>query len=129
MLTLTGVRLPKRLERSLDTSALETPVKMISAFPVPGDGQRVRVVVAADGALDERAERVPRRPRLAPGGARGLKTEEVAVSNRDRRLHHRAGGDRRAELHRPDRATSGKKVSFEFKDIDIHNLLRVIAEV
>ena len=23
----------------------------------------------------------------------------------------------------------GKKVSFEFKDIDIHNLLRVIAEV
>ena len=38
VLTLTGVRLPKRLERSLDTSALDTPIKMISTFPVPGDG-------------------------------------------------------------------------------------------
>ena len=127
VLTLTGVRLPKRLERSLDTSALETPIKMISTFAVPGDGQRVRVVVAADGALTERAER-------APDGlvwhleARGLKTEEVAVSNRT------AAFTTEPAVVVAQTATGrtryvGKKVSFEFKDIDIHNLLRVIAEV
>jgi len=127
VLTLTGVRLPKRLERSLDTSALETPIKMISAFPVPGDGQRVRVVVAADGALTERAERV------ADGllwhlEAKGTRTEEVAVSNRA------AGFTTEPVEVAAQTATGrtryvGKKVSFEFKDIDIHNLLRVIAEV
>jgi type IV pilus secretin (or competence protein) PilQ len=127
VLTLTGVRLPKRLERSLDTSALETPIKMISTFPVPGDGQRIRVVVAADGALTERAERV------ADGllwhlEAKGTRTEEVAVSNRS------AGFTTEPAVAAAQTATGrtryvGKKVSFEFKDIDIHNLLRVIAEV
>ena len=127
VLTLTGVKLPKRLERSLDTSALESPIKMISTFAVPGDGQRVRVVVAADGALTERAERT------AEGlvwhlDAKGTKTEEVAVSNRT------AGFSTEPAVVAAQTTTGrtryvGKKVSFEFKDIDIHNLLRVIAEV
>ena len=127
VLTLTAVKLPKRLERSLDTSALETPIKMISTFPVPGDGQKVRVVVAADGVLTERAERV------ADGllwhlEAKGTRTEEVAVSNRT------AGFTTEPAVVTSQSVTGrtryvGKKVSFEFKDIDIHNLLRVIAEV
>ncbi len=127
ILLLSGVKLPKRLERSLDTSALETPIKMISTFAVPGDAQRVRVVVAADGALNERAERT------ADGlvwylEAKGTKTEEVAVSNRS------AGFTTEPSVVAAQTATGrtryvGKKVSFEFKDIDIHNLLRVIAEV
>ena len=127
VLTLTGVKLPKRLERSLDTSALDTPIKMISTFPVPGDGQKIRVVVAADGVLTERAERV------ADGlawhlEAKGTRTEEVAVSNRT------AGFTTEPAVVTAQSVTGrtryvGKKVSFEFKDIDIHNLLRVIAEV
>jgi type IV pilus assembly protein PilQ len=127
VLTLTGVRLPKKLERSLDTSALETPIKMISTFAVPGDGQQIRVVVAADGVLTERAERV------SDGlvwhlEAKGMKTEEVAVSSRT------AGFTSEPAVIAAQTATGrtryvGKKVSFEFKDIDIHNLLRVIAEV
>jgi len=127
VLTLTGVKLPKRLERSLDTSALETPIKMISTFAVPGDGQRIRVVVAADGALTDRPERT------AEGlvwhlEAKGTKTEEVAVSNRT------AGFSTEPAVVAAQTTTGrtryvGKKVSFEFKDIDIHNLLRVIAEV
>jgi type IV pilus assembly protein PilQ len=127
VLTLTGVRLPKRLERSLDTSALDSPIKMISTFPVPGDGQRVRVVVAADGALGERAER-------AGDGivwhleAKGLKTEEVAVSNRAAAFTTEPAVVA-AQTVSGRTKYAGKKVSFEFKDIDIHNLLRVIAEV
>jgi len=127
VLTLSGVKLPKRLERSLDTSALDTPIKMISTFPVPGDGQRIRVVVAADGVLTERAERVPD-GLLWHLEAKGTRTEEVAVSNRT------AGFTTEPAVVTSQSMTGrtryvGKKVSFEFKDIDIHNLLRVIAEV
>ncbi|HZH76763.1 MAG TPA: type IV pilus secretin PilQ [Archangium sp.] len=127
VLTLENARLPRRLERSLDTSALETPVKMISAFSVPGEGNRVRVVVAADGAIEENVSQVA-------GGlswrlsVKGVKTEQVAVTQRT------AGFTAEAPTYASEGAPQqaryrGKKVSFEFKDIDIQNLLRVIAEI
>ncbi|PTL78538.1 type IV pilus secretin PilQ [Vitiosangium sp. GDMCC 1.1324] len=127
VLSLENAKLPRRLERSLDTSALETPVKMISAFSVPGEGNRVRVVVAADGAIEENVSQVA-------GGlswrlsVKGVKTEEVAVTQRT------AGFTAEAPTYASEGAPQqaryrGKKVSFEFKDIDIQNLLRVIAEI
>ncbi|WP_309897044.1 type IV pilus secretin PilQ [Archangium sp.] len=127
VLSLENARLPRRLERSLDTSALETPVKMISAFSVPGEGNRVRVVVAADGAIEENVSQVA-------GGlswrlsVKGVKTEQVAVTQRT------AGFTAEAPTYASEGAPQqaryrGKKVSFEFKDIDIQNLLRVIAEI
>jgi type IV pilus assembly protein PilQ len=127
VLTLDNARLPKKLERSLDTSALETPVKMVSAFSVPGEGRRVRVVVAADGAIEEKVTQ--------NGGTlswrldvQGVKTEQVAVAPRT------AGFTAEAPAYAAEGAPQqaryrGKRVSFEFKDIDIQNLLRVIAEI
>jgi type IV pilus assembly protein PilQ len=127
VLTLDNARLPKKLERSLDTSALETPVKMVSAFSVPGDDRRVRVVVAADGAIEEKVSQ--------NGGTlswrldvKGVKTEQVAVAPRT------AGFTAEAPAYAAEGAPQqaryrGKRVSFEFKDIDIQNLLRVIAEI
>ncbi|RYZ33290.1 MAG: AMIN domain-containing protein, partial [Myxococcaceae bacterium] len=81
VLTLDNARLPKKLERSLDTSALDTPVKMISAFSVPGEGRKVRVVVAADGAIEENVTQGTNTLswRL---DVQGVKTEEVAVTQR-----------------------------------------------
>ncbi|MBM7114134.1 type IV pilus secretin PilQ [Archangium primigenium] len=127
VLTLENARLPKRLERSLDTSDLNTSVKMVSAFAVPGAGNRVRVVVAADGAIDESVSQ------LAGGLAwrlnvKGVKTEQVAVTQRT------AGFTAEASTYAAEGAPQqaryrGKKVSFEFKDIDIQNMLRVIAEI
>ncbi|HEX8704513.1 MAG TPA: type IV pilus secretin PilQ [Myxococcaceae bacterium] len=127
VLTLENARLPRKLERSLDTSALETPVKMISAFSVPGDGHRVRVVVAADGAIEETVTQ--------QGGSmswnltvQGVQTEQVAVTQRtagftaEEPSYAAEGAPRQARYR-------GKRVSFEFKDIDIQNLLRVIAEI
>jgi type IV pilus assembly protein PilQ len=127
VLTLENARLPRRLERSLDTSELETPVKMISAFAVPGEGSRVRLVVAADGAIEENMSQVA-------GGlswrlsVKGVKTEQVSVTQRT------AGFTAEAPTYAAEGAPQqaryrGKKVSFEFKDIDIQNLLRVIAEI
>ncbi|MCP3105098.1 type IV pilus secretin PilQ [Myxococcus sp. K15C18031901] len=127
VLTLDNARLPKKLERSLDTSALETPVKMVSAFSVPGEGRKVRVVVAADGAIEEKVSQ--------NGGTlswrldvKGVKTEEVSVAQRT------AGFTAEAPAYAAEGAPQqaryrGKRVSFEFKDIDIQNLLRVIAEI
>ncbi|QSQ23864.1 type IV pilus secretin PilQ [Pyxidicoccus parkwayensis] len=127
VLTLDNARLPKKLERSLDTSALDTPVKMVSAFSVPGEGRKVRVVVAADGAIEEKVTQ--------NGGTlswrldvQGVKTEQVAVAPRT------AGFTAEAPAYASEGAPQqaryrGKRVSFEFKDIDIQNLLRVIAEI
>jgi type IV pilus assembly protein PilQ len=127
VLTLDNAKLPRKLERSLDTSALNTPVKMISAFSVPGEGNRVRLVVAADGAIEESVTQ--------GGGAlswqlsvQGVKTEQVAVTQRT------AGFTAEAPAYAAEGAPQqaryrGKRVSFEFKDIDIQNLLRVIAEI
>ncbi len=127
VLTLTGAKLPRRLERSLDTSALDSPVKMISTFAVPGDANQVRVVVAADKPLTEKLERTPQGLSWHVN-AKGAEVEEVAVMDRtagfttEAKSYAAQGAPARAQY-------TGKRVSFEFKDIDIHNLLRIISEV
>jgi len=127
VLTLSGAKLPHRLERSLDTSALDSPVKMISTFSVPGDAHQVRVVVAGDKPLAEKLERTPKGLSWR-FTARAAEVEEVAVNDRtagfttEAKSYAAQGAPARAQY-------SGKKVSFEFKDIDIHNLLRIISEV
>lgn len=129
VLTLDGARLPKKLERSLDTGDLQTVVKMVSAFALPGNQDRVRVVVAG---AEEFSERVTTRPgvlvwtfkearQAGPETAStdGMGTAGVAVESNTFAVE---GAPQRARY-------VGKKVSFEFKDIEIHNLLRIIAEI
>ncbi len=127
VLTLASATLPKKLERSLDTSDLDTPVKTISTFSVPGGAKQVRVVVASSEPIDQTV--VKTRKGLAWRlTAQGVKTEQVAVNQRSAGFSQEASSY--AEQGAPRAARyRGKKVSFEFKDIDIHNLLRVIAEV
>ena len=126
VLTLDSARIPKRLERSFDTSALDTPVKMVSAFAAPGGGERVRVVVAASGEFEETVVKTPHGLswRLA---LKGVKTESAQVTARSAGFASEA--TQYAERGAPQRGYVGKRVSFEFKDIDIHNLLRIIAEI
>jgi len=127
VLTLTGAKVPHRLERSLDTSALDSPVKMISTFAVPGDANQVRVVVAGDKPLSEKLERTSKGLSWR-FTAKATEVEEVAVNDRtagfttEAKSYAAQGAPARAQY-------TGKKVSFEFKDIDIHNLIRIISEV
>ncbi len=126
VLTLENAKLPRRLERSLDTSDLGTPVKMISAFGM-GEAKRVKVVVASAELLEETLVKSPHGMswRLS---AKGMKPESATSDVKT--AGFASEGARYAEQGAPQRARYvGKKVSFEFKDIDIHNLLRVIAEV
>lgn len=126
VLTLESAKIAKRLERSLDTQDLDTPVKMVSAFAAPGSTDRVRVVVAGDGALDETVVKTPQGLswRLS---VKGVKTE--VASTQEKSAGFSDEPLRVAEQGAPQKAYVGKKVSFEFKDIDIHNLLRIIAEI
>ena len=134
VLTLESARLAKKLERSLDTSALETPVKMISAFTVPQRPERVRVVVSAsspfEGAVTTTADGLSWQ--LSAKSSKAEASAEEAV------VEQRAAAEEatsQAPAQTPPPAPAGrsryvgKRVSFEFKDIDIHNLLRLIAEV
>ncbi len=127
VLTLKSASIPRRLERSLDTSDLQTPIKMVSAFKAPGHDDRVRVVVAADAAIEEQVVKskdgLSWRIRL-----KGAKTEEVATAPQTAGFSDEA--EKYSEEGAPQKARYvGKRVTFEFKDIDIHNLLRIIAEI
>ncbi len=126
VLNLDGARIARRLERSLDTSALGTPVKMVSVFAVPGSTDKVRVVVAGEQALEQVVSERPgvMQWRFSVKGS----SEQVVAENRSAGFSTEA--EEVAEEGAPQqRRYVGKRVSFEFKDIDIHNLLRIIAEI
>ncbi len=127
VLTIDGAKITKGLERSLDTSDLETPVKMVSAFAVPGAQNRVRVVVAAESPISEVVTSSPTGLSWRIS-SKELQTESVVAENRSAGFATEA--TQFADEGAPQqRRYVGKKVSFEFKDIDIHNLLRIIAEI
>jgi len=127
VLNLEGAHIARQLERSLDTSALGSPVKMVSVFGVPGSTDRVRLVVAADRAVEQLVSEKPGSLEWKVN-ASGV-TEQAISENRSAGFQQEA--DEVVEEGAPQQRRNyvGKRVSFEFKDIDIHNLLRIIAEI
>ncbi|HET9554199.1 MAG TPA: type IV pilus secretin PilQ [Anaeromyxobacteraceae bacterium] len=138
VLSLEGAELPKRLERSLDTSALGGPVLMVSSFNQPSTGQ-VKIVATLRGpaadALAEHgdglawtfAETAPAegdeppvvlsdatQAASAEAGAAGFAAEAPAYAA--------SGAPRRGGY-------TGRRISLDFHDIDIRNLLRLISDV
>lgn len=127
VLNLEGAHIARQLERSLDTSALETPVKMVSVFAVPGATNKVRVVVAGGQPLDQL---VNERPGVMQWRFSTRNGAEQLISQ-DRSAGFSTEANEVSEEGAPQQRRNyvGKRVSFEFKDIDIHNLLRIIAEI
>ena len=127
VLNLEGAHIARQLERSLDTSALETPVKMVSIFGVPGNTNRVRVVVAGGQALDQLVNERPgvMQWRFSTRGG----SEQVVSQDQSAGFSTEANDVTEEGAPQQRRNYVGKRVSFEFKDIDIHNLLRIIAEI
>jgi type IV pilus assembly protein PilQ len=134
VLTLRGAQLPGALERSLDTTAFGGPVKLVSSFNAKGT-RDVQIVATLDGeAADQVVET-----------AQGLRwvftaSDEAEMVLDGQKIDLTDGVSRAAGMQSEAPAYalssaprkpkySGRRVSFEFKDIDIHNLLRVIAEV
>lgn len=127
VLNIEGAHIAKQLERSLDTSALETPVKMVSVFAVPGASNKVRVVVAGGQALDQLVHERPgvMQWRFSTRGS----SEQLVTQDRSAGFSTEAREVTEEGAPQQRRNYVGKRVSFEFKDIDIHNLLRIIAEI
>lgn len=125
VLTLEGATIAKGRERSMDTTELGTPVQMVSVFNVGGSEPRVRVAVAGAQALSERVTEV------GDGLVWTFSTSEGAATDRQvSGFVTEASQSAESSAPQQDRRRYvGKRVSFEFKDIDIHNLLRIIAEI
>jgi type IV pilus assembly protein PilQ len=144
VLTLTGAAIPKRLERSLDTSAFGGPVKMVSSFAAPGQSDSVQIVATLDREAEDRVAfdaagqlswEFSTEKRSSAATEIILDGRKLAVEEESAEAAPRTGG---FAAEAPNYVSSaaprrtryvGRRVSFEFKDIDIHNLLRIIAEV
>ena len=140
VLTLEAAELPRKLERSLDTSAFGGPVMMVSSFNQPSTGL-VKVVATLRGpAADALAERGDGLTWTfaAPATASTSREEEpvmlsdgtVASAAEAGAAGFAAEGPAYASSGAPQqKGYTGRRISLEFHDIEIRNLLRLIADV
>ena len=138
ILTLEGAELPKRLERSLDTTAFRGPVTMVSSFNQPSTGQ-VRIVATLRGEVNDRLAETPTGLSwtVAAGSAPRRDADEPVVitdahasASESRAAGFTAEAPRYASSGAPQkREYTGRRITLDFHDIDIRNLLRLIADV
>jgi type IV pilus assembly protein PilQ len=133
-LLLTGYRVPDTLRRTLDASAYGGPLSTVSAFNVgtKGDSQGRIVVAAAPGTNQELAVQGrqlvwrfwPEHAAQASSAAPPVEATagQVAASTTPTgpTANEFAGGRPRY---------TGRRISLEFKDIDMQNLLRLFADI
>ncbi len=155
ILELFNTRIPQSLVRSLDTSAFAGPVAMVSSFPYPKDTTRTRVVVNLRGDAEqalrgENGELVwslrgvrqsggglvagssvtgavgsPDEGRILLGPTTAQETVAPADDDNDSGEEGAILGEESDEKSR----YRGKRISLDFKDADIRNILRLIADV
>jgi len=148
VLSLEGAQLPKKLERTLDTSALAGPVLMVSSFNQPTTGQvkvvatlrgpaQDRIVETKDGiawtfAPDRSATAAARPAASASASAPGA--DEVPAVNAQSADPAVAGFGTEAPGYALSgapqaRGYTGRRITLDLHDMEIRNLLRLIADV
>jgi type IV pilus assembly protein PilQ len=138
VLTLEGAELPRAQERSLDTTAFKGPVQMVSSFNQPSTGQ-VRIVASLRGTA---TDRVVERPDGLSWSFAGddARPQAPAQADAERPVRIEAGSAEAAGFssEAPSYAASGapqargytgRRITLDFNDIEIRNLLRLIADV
>ncbi|RMH43041.1 MAG: type IV pilus secretin PilQ [Deltaproteobacteria bacterium] len=133
VLEIAGAAIPAELERTLDTTRFGGPITAVSSYRDPRDPNKVRVVVnlstPARSVLKRKgnlyywefakptgATAAARPAAPAPAGptvaaSTPITSKTVAQSSRRRKVYR------------------GRKIDLDFKDADIHNLLRLLADV
>jgi type IV pilus assembly protein PilQ len=131
VLEIHGARIPSALERTLDTARFDGPVRAVSSYRDPRDPAVVRVVVdlkaPAANALgregttiywdfEKSATSAAGSPTSAGGVAPSVGsstpiTAQTVTQARERKVYR------------------GRKIDLDFKDADVHNLLRLLADV
>ncbi|MCL2315050.1 MAG: type IV pilus secretin PilQ [Proteobacteria bacterium] len=125
VLTVNHTHLPAKLERNLDVSAYSTPIQMINTFKSGAENEHVQIVVTSEVEVEEVVQKTK-------NGLlwKFIASKAVVQSEKAGRGNKRAHESDASEVEPfPKNAFVGKRVSFEFKDISIHNLLRMIADV
>ena len=141
LLVLKNAGLPQLLRRTLDTSAFGGPVKAVSSFVtnestglvyVKVDLERHqpgRVVRTAEG-LVLRFAKTTARAATTPQDARAGTDSGNALAPLDQRYQSTsvaaAGG---ASRRFKNRRYLGRRIDLDFKDADIHNILRLLSQV
>jgi len=136
VLTLRGTSLEESLEQTFDASSFGGAVKAVTAFRDPSEKDLVKVVATL--AKPVRSKIVPMRGGLAwefdfnqagvvaeadqnTNGILGPSSQVAGLSSEGAEAVV-SSGERARGFH-------GRRINLEFKEIDIHNVLRMIAEV
>ena len=143
-LSLDGVPVPSRLQRTLDASAFGGPIATVSAYNVGSGRDHGRVIVSAAPGGSQQLRRegsrmiwsfIPAPPSTAAQASATLASAALAPdsvtvqeSSGEAAGFTTAAGEAAATSPRRARYT-GRRISMEFKDIDIQNLLRLFAEI
>jgi type IV pilus assembly protein PilQ len=135
VLSIQGAELAKKLERSLDTTAFQGPVMMVSSFNQPTTGE-VKIVATLRGEATDRivetASGLAWTFQSAPRGAgekAAAATPVVKVADAES-AGFAAEAPAYALSGAPQaRGYTGRRITLDFHDIEIRNLLRLIADV
>ena len=136
---LVRTRLPKRFERALDTSAFPGPVRMVAAYR---RGPDTRLVVELRKPAPFRVERDETRltvlveggaqapPEAGVAGVRAAGGEVLVVEGREGAAPAE-GPETAGPEPQPETGPvyTGRRLSMDFMDADIRNVLRLIGEV
>jgi len=147
VLSLESAQLPKKLERTLDTSALAGPVLMVSSFNQPATGQ-VKVVATLRGPAQDRIvetkdgiawtfapDRSAATAAVRSAAVAASAAEEAApVVNAQSADPAVAGFGTEAPGYALSgapqaRGYTGRRLTLDLHDMEIRNLLRLIADV
>ena len=143
VLEIPHCKMPLILERTLDTSEFGGAIQSLSAYRVRGE-EKVKLVAVTQKRVDSRLER--REGKLhwvfETGAARAAAAPALKDTKAPKSVTYTYTPDKVAgySVRQPDLAASsggkkrrsrytGKRISLDFKDADIHNILRLISEV
>jgi len=141
ILELEGATIDPNMERSLDTSAFDGAVKLVSSFQAPGDGDRVRVVVTLGDRVSDRVAvegdalvwrfEKPARTRTAPVAQA---SQEVTLDRASAAVYtgplQTQGAAAAADANKGNKKKryGGRKINVDIKDADVHNVLRLLSK-
>ena len=133
VLSLSGAELPKKLERSLDTTAFQGPVMMVSSFNQPASGE-VKIVATLRGQATDTVEETKSGLSWTFQAVKGAsdkaaETPVIRISDaQSAGLAQEAPGYALSGAPQA-RGYTGRRITLDFHDIEIRNLLRLIADV
>ena len=157
ILELRETRIAPALERTLDTGDFASAVQLVSSFQAPPPGESVRIVVTLAEKVADRVERLGNRlvwrfekpasarrtarpvatlpppPAWTPPGSSAPSREVPYQVPRAAAYDGRSGsgdsGRRRGSRNRNGGPRyTGRKISIDIKNADIHNILRLLAK-